>query len=139
MGKPCSLFPQRGHFFNGIEGLSQFSLLLSHHHIIHITPHPVFAWLKRLDDRVSSRMEMFRRVFVFGIITAAHMPTGHAQAQVNPLIAHRQAFLAPFRIGLYLVDLLDMQTFLLFTLWPGQYSFYRVPEHTLLLFYKLAR
>jgi hypothetical protein len=39
-------------------------------------------------------MEVFRGVLVFGRIAAAHVAALQTQAQVNPSIAHFQAFLA---------------------------------------------
>jgi hypothetical protein len=44
-------------------------------------------------------MEVLGCMFVLGRIATAHMPTGEAQTQVNPCIAHLQAFFAALSAG----------------------------------------
>jgi hypothetical protein len=42
-------------------------------HLVDVTPAPIFARLKRLHDGMLSGMEMLRRMFVLGRITATDM------------------------------------------------------------------
>src|SRR5713101_8891335 len=64
--------------------------------LINVAPTPIFAGLKRLNQGMAGGVEMFRRVAVLGGVTAAHMPAGQAQAQLDPLVARGQALLAAF-------------------------------------------
>jgi hypothetical protein len=42
-------------------------------------------------------VEVFGGVLVFRVVAAADVAAGHAQPEVDPVIAHREAFLAAFR------------------------------------------
>lgn len=55
-------------------------------------------------------VKMFGRVFVFGFIAAADMPTGKAHSQVNPRIAHLQTFFTAARIWFNRLDLIEVCT-----------------------------
>jgi len=43
--------------------------------------------------------EVFRGVFVLGIITASHMTAGQTQTQVNPGVSHLQTLQAALPAG----------------------------------------
>jgi hypothetical protein len=77
-------------------------------HFINITPTPIFAWLDRLDDGMLRRMEMLGGVLILGRIAAAHVAAGFADSQVDPCVAHFQAFLAAMSSRLDVVDLIEM-------------------------------
>lgn len=79
-------------------------------HLINIAPAPTFAWLKRLHDRVLSRMEMRGRVLVFRGIATAHMSTDEALTELYPAITGFQTLLAPLRARRDLSDLVKMRT-----------------------------
>jgi len=44
-------------------------------------------------------VEVLGGVFVFGVVAAAHMTALEADSQVNPGVAHLQAFLAAPRVA----------------------------------------
>jgi hypothetical protein len=78
--------------------------------LIDITPAPIFARLKRLNDRVMGRVKMFGGMLVFGGIAAANMPANQAFAQMHPAIPHLQTFFATFGARLNIVNLIGMDT-----------------------------
>ncbi len=53
-------------------------------------------------------MEVLRGVFVFGGVTATDMATAQAESQVNPCIAHLQAFLAAIGTRGDIVNLVEV-------------------------------
>ena len=53
-------------------------------------------------------VKMFGSVFVLRGIAAAHVSADQAQTQVDPLIAHFQAFFAAFGVRLNVLDLVQM-------------------------------
>jgi hypothetical protein len=55
-------------------------------------------------------MEMFSGVFVLGRIAAAHMAANQALPQMDPGIAHLQAFLAALAAGLNLPEFSQVGT-----------------------------
>src|SRR6185295_5813383 len=65
-----------------------------HADLVHIAPAPALARLERGDDRVLGRVEVLRGVLVLRVVAAADVAAGAAKAQVQPAIAHLQAFLA---------------------------------------------
>jgi hypothetical protein len=56
-------------------------------------------------------MKMLGSVLVLGRITAPHIPAHHAQAQMNPRIAHLHALFTNVRIGVPNLDLIQMLAF----------------------------
>jgi hypothetical protein len=78
--------------------------------LVNITPAPVFSRLKGLDDRVVGGMEMPGRVLILGVVTAAHMATGEAEAQMDPGVTDFQAILAAIGAGGDLSYLVEMRT-----------------------------
>jgi hypothetical protein len=81
-----------------------------HEQLILVTPAPVLAGLERLHDGMLGLMEVFCGVLIFGGIAAANMPADEALPQMDPGIAHLQAFLAAFAAGFYLPYLSQMGT-----------------------------
>jgi len=61
-------------------------------YLIDKAPHPVFAGLDRLYDGMFGRVEMFRRMLVFGRIATPNVTTLTTEPQVHPIIAHFQTF-----------------------------------------------
>jgi hypothetical protein len=55
--------------------------------LVHITPDPFLAGLKRLNKRMAGGVEVLGRVLVGRRVAAAHVPAVKAHAQVNPPIA----------------------------------------------------
>jgi hypothetical protein len=66
---------------------------------------------------------MFRRMLVLRRIAARDIPAKKAHPQMNPRIAHLDAFLASLRVRLHLMNLIEMSTF---------------ARHKILLFFDLA-
>jgi len=78
-------------------GLAQINL-------VHVAPAPVLARLERLHDGVLALMEVLGGVLVLGRITAADVAAGETFSEMDPAIAHLQAFLAALPAGSYLTD-----------------------------------
>jgi hypothetical protein len=55
-------------------------------------------------------MEMLGGVLVLGRIAAADMATGEAQTEVNPFVVHLKALFTAFRLGLDLLNFIDVRT-----------------------------
>jgi hypothetical protein len=51
---------------------------------------------------------MLRRMFVLRRVAASNMAANHAKAQVDPYIAHLQAFFASPRVRFDILNLVDM-------------------------------
>src|SRR5207253_11218051 len=77
-------------------------------HLIDEAPAPVFPWLERPHDRVPGRAEMLGGVLVRGVVTAADVAAGHAQAEVDPLRADAQAVLAPLGAWGHFTDFVEV-------------------------------
>jgi hypothetical protein len=77
-------------------------------HFIHKTPAPIFPRLDRLHDRVLCLMEMFGSVLILRRIAAAHVAAGSTEPQVNPGVAHLEAFLAAMGSRLDIAHLIEM-------------------------------
>ena len=79
-------------------------------HFVDVTPCPIFARLKRSDDRMAGGVKMFRRVTVWRGIAAAHVSARQAESQVDPGRTHLQTFLATIRAGdNVIVNLIQMR------------------------------
>lgn len=74
--------------------------------LIDVAPTPVFSAFRRLNNRVLRRVEMTARVLSLRRIAAAHVATLQAHAQVHPLGACLQAFLAAFGVWFHLFDVI---------------------------------
>jgi len=80
------------------------------HHLIDVTPTPVFAWLKGLNKGMIRRVEMLGGMFVFRGIAAAHMSTDQTEAQVDPAVTYFQAILAALCARCDISYLAEMRT-----------------------------
>src|SRR5262245_23564856 len=80
------------------------------HNFRHIAPAPAFGRIIALDDGMFGAVEMLGGVLVLGLVTAADMAAGAADAQVKPGIALLQAFLAAQRAGRHVLDAAEMGT-----------------------------
>jgi hypothetical protein len=63
--------------FSIITALWRLELLQND--VIDVTPHPIFARLKRTHDWVLRGVEMFSGVFIFGGVTASHVSAGETK------------------------------------------------------------
>jgi hypothetical protein len=63
-------------------------------HLVDVTPAPVFARFERTHDGVVGLVEVFRSVLVLGRIATTYVAATEAQPQMDPRIAHLEAFLA---------------------------------------------
>ncbi len=80
--------------------------------IVRVTVSPFFVRLKRFDNRMIGRMEMFSRVFILRLVAAADVSARFAQPQVQPVIARFQTFLAAFgRVRRGVFYLVEMRAF----------------------------
>jgi hypothetical protein len=77
---------------------------------VDVAPTPVFAGFVRLHDGMVNSMEVFRRVLVLRGVAAADMAASHAQAQVNPCVAHFQTLFAAAGVRFYMPDLVHVST-----------------------------
>jgi hypothetical protein len=78
---------------------------LIQHHLIHVTPAPIFAGFKGLDDGVQGRVKMFGGVLVLGSVAASDVSAGKAQSQMDPVVTQLQTFFASVAAGLDVMDL----------------------------------
>jgi hypothetical protein len=78
--------------------------------LIHETPHPTFARLDGLHDGMFGGMEMFRGVLVLGGVAAAHVAAFAAETQVNPAVAHLQAFFAALGMRVNIPNVAEVRT-----------------------------
>jgi hypothetical protein len=79
-------------------------------YLVHVTPSPILAWFQRFHERVLAGVKMFGRMLVFRRIAATDVATTQAQAQVDPGVAHLQAFFAPMGVRFYVMDLIEVGT-----------------------------
>ena len=82
-------FPLPGIFFRHTSDVHEIKNRSSklEHHLVDVTPTPVFSGLKRLDNWVVSRVKVFGGMLVLGRIAAANMPAFETEAQVYPRIS----------------------------------------------------
>jgi hypothetical protein len=74
-------------------------------YLIYVTPAPIFAGFKGLNDGVQGRVKMFGGVLILGIVAAADVPAGEAQSEMDPVVAQLQTFFASVAAGLDVMDL----------------------------------
>src|SRR5207253_959330 len=63
-------------------------------HVVDVAPAPVLARLERADDRMLGLVGVGGRVAVGGVVAAADVTAGEADAEVQPLAADAEAVLA---------------------------------------------
>jgi hypothetical protein len=88
----------------GVRAVTVTSALSSYKHFIHVTPAPVLARLKGLHHGMLGLMKVLGSVFVLGRVTTADVTADETFPQMDPGIAHLQAFLAAFAAGLDLAN-----------------------------------
>jgi len=81
------------------------------HQFIYITPAPLFARLKRLDDWMGSLTKMLRSMTVRRGIAAPNMTACHAESQVDPLTTDAQTVLTAARARYHVPYLIKMCAF----------------------------
>jgi hypothetical protein len=77
--------------------------------VIDIAVAPVFTGFERFNDRMTGGMRVPAGMLVFRVVAAADMPTGLAQAQMDPGISHRKAFFTAIAARRHRLDLFQMQ------------------------------
>jgi hypothetical protein len=78
--------------------------------LVDVAPAPGFAGFERFHDGVFGFMEMLGGVLVFGGVAAADVAAFQAEAQVDPSVAHLEAFLATVRMRFYGANQTEMRT-----------------------------
>ncbi len=81
------------------------------HQFIYITPAPLFARLKRLDDWMGSLTKVLRSMTVGRRIAATNVTACHAESQVDPLTTGAQTVLAAARARNHVPYLIKMGAF----------------------------
>jgi hypothetical protein len=80
------------HYGNYISSLHEsFRLHFSNFDLVHVTPHPVFAWLDRAYQGVFASMEMLGGMLVLRRVAASNVPAFKAKPEVYPSISHLDA------------------------------------------------
>ena len=77
--------------------------------LVHVTPAPIFAWLKRLHDRMVRRVVVLGRVLVLARVAAADVAALQTDAEMHPAIAGLQAIFAAVRAGGDVVNRVEMR------------------------------
>jgi hypothetical protein len=73
--------------------------------IIGIAVNPGLAWIEGLNNRMTGLTLVTAGMLIGGVITAANVATGQADAQVDPFGAHLHTFFTAGRAGIDIVDL----------------------------------
>jgi hypothetical protein len=76
--------------------------------LVHVAPDPIFTRLDGLHHGVLGGVKVLGGVLILGGIAAAHVAAFQAGAQVDPGIAHLEAFLASFGARFYSWTLLQV-------------------------------
>jgi hypothetical protein len=77
-------------------------------HFVYVAPGPGFAGLEGFHDGVLGLMEMLGGVCVLRGIAAAYVAALHAQAEMNPGVAHFYAFFAAVGVRCHFANLIQM-------------------------------
>jgi hypothetical protein len=77
-------------------------------HFIHVAPDPTFSGFDGPYERVRDMVKVFGCMLVLRGIAAADVAAYHAQAQVNPGVAHFYALFADVCFGGGDFDLIEM-------------------------------
>ena len=70
----------------GSCAIDQWKCASIKNYLVYVAPTPVFAGLKRLDDRMMSPVEMLGCVPVLRAVATSDVAAGQAKSQVNPII-----------------------------------------------------
>ena len=68
-------------------------------YFVDVAPRPIFAGLKRSDDRMLCGVKMFGGMAIRRGVAAADMSAGQAKPEVDPGGPHLQTFLTAVRAG----------------------------------------
>jgi len=79
-------------------------LFLGQIDFVHVAPAPVLARLERLHDGMLGLIKVFGGMLVLGRIAAADVAARETFPEMDPGVAHLQAFLATFTARRYLTD-----------------------------------
>ena len=80
-------------------------------HLIYVTPAPIFAGFKGLNDGVQGRVKMFGGVLILGRIAARHVAARHAHSEMNPGVAGLDAVFTDIRVCSCDFDLVEVLAF----------------------------
>src|SRR5215472_10533631 len=75
---------------------------------INIAPAPILARLERADDRMLRLVEVLGGVLVLRGVAAPDVAAGQAQAQVDPGVAHFEAFFTAVGLRFHVVYLIEV-------------------------------
>jgi hypothetical protein len=78
--------------------------LLLQKDFVGVTPAPVLSRLKRLNDGMMRLAKMPSGVLVLGGVATSHVAAAQTEPEMNPGVAHLQAFFAPRAAGMDLLD-----------------------------------
>jgi hypothetical protein len=78
--------------------------------LIEVTPTPVFAWFKGLDDRMVGVVKMFGGMAIWGRVAAADVAADQTKTQMDPPAARLQAIFAALGAGRDRLDLIGVGT-----------------------------
>jgi hypothetical protein len=73
-----------------------------------VTPAPVLTRLKGLNDGMMRRTKMPSGVLVLGGVAASHVAAAQTEPEMNPRVAHLQAFFATRAAGMHLPNLVQV-------------------------------
>jgi hypothetical protein len=80
-----------------------------HELFIDVAPAPLLIRLERLDDRMTARAEVLRRVLISRAIATADVPARHTESQVHPSVARLQTVFAAARARRHVAYLIQMR------------------------------
>jgi hypothetical protein len=81
------------------------------HHLINVTPHPIFTSLIGFDERMANVLEVLGGMFVLGRIAAADVSATQAETQVNPRVVGFHAVFAHMLVGVRDFNSIQVRTF----------------------------
>jgi hypothetical protein len=105
----ASVSDLRGQSFLPAGFLSRFNF--PGNHLLHIATDPFLSRLNRAHHGMMDVLKMLGGMFILGRIAASHFAAHHAHAQVNPVVAHLDAFFAYVHLGGRNFNLIQMLAF----------------------------
>jgi hypothetical protein len=79
--------------------------------LVHVAPRPGFPGFDGTDQRVLRFVEMLGGMLVFRRIATSNIAANETHAQMNPRVAHFDAFLANVCLGCSELDLVEVGAF----------------------------
>jgi hypothetical protein len=86
------------------------ALLGFEHHFIDVAPEPILAGLNGLNNRMFRSMKMLGGVLVFGTVAAADVAALLAEPEMDPGVAHFEAFFAAVNFRFNVANLIGVRT-----------------------------